>query len=127
MQIINAEQVGGVDAVRTCYEFADAEQTHGVDQYTGKADLWDLTGVDDLGEGNGHKGCQQQGNALHQTHVAGGQANIVDQPVAQMGEIEIKGNCSITPFLFATSMYPLSKSTSVKNLFTSLSNVAIID
>lgn len=92
MQIIKTEEVGSIDAVGAGDELADAEETHRVNQDAGKADLGDLAGVDDLGEGNGNQGCQQQGNTFHQTHIAGGQADIIDQPVAQVGKVEIEGD-----------------------------------
>ena len=52
--------------------------------------------------------------------------NLPFSPNTTPIESEVKGNCSITPFLLATSIYPLSKSSSVKNLTTSLSKVAKI-
>ena len=42
-------------------------------------------------------------------------------------EIDVSGNCSITPFLFATSIYPFSRSSSVKNFVTPSSKLAIIN
>ena len=42
-------------------------------------------------------------------------------------DIDVNVNFSIIPFLFATSIYPCSRSSSVKNFSTSLLNVAIID
>ena len=89
---VKFKEVGGIDAVGAGYEFADAKQTDSVDQNAGKAYLGNLTGVDDLGKGDGDEGCQQQGDALHQTHIAGGEADVIDQPVAQMGEVEVKGD-----------------------------------
>ena len=41
-------------------------------------------------------------------------------------EIDVNGNCSIIPFLFATSIYPFSISCLVKNFITFLSKLAII-
>ena len=41
-------------------------------------------------------------------------------------DTDVSGNCSIIPFLFATSMYPLSMSSGVKNFNTFVSNVDIM-